>query len=359
MRRIISVSLLALALTAGIGQVPAFAADPKAPLELAANAPDRHVVVPGDTLWSISARFLKQPYRWPELWRMNEDEIKNPHRIYPGQVLVLERDADGRPRLRVGGASGSGSQEAKLSPKVYETFQPKEIPSIPFDLIQPYLAKPLVMDVATMDELPRVVSAENRRELLGAGDRIYVGNLKERAINWNIYRRGAELKDPDTRELLGYESTHVGTAVLKKEGNPATLEITRSSYEIQLGNMLTKHVDPEVIAFVPRPVQAGIKARILTIYGASGLGGQYSIIGISKGRADGLEVGHVMAYSVAGREVAERYTNAKTTVRTDYKTPDELSGHVFIFQVFERIAYALVLSADTPIMIGDVVHSPE
>jgi len=82
--------------------------------ELAPNAPDAYTVKRGDTLWDISALYLKRPWRWPELWGMNLEQIRNPHLIYPGQVLLLERDGD-RARLRVaGGPSGTD----KLSPRV-------------------------------------------------------------------------------------------------------------------------------------------------------------------------------------------------------------------------------------------------
>src|SRR5687767_2030375 len=68
--------------------------------ELAPNAPEEYTVKRGDTLWGISGMYLTRPWRWPELWGMNMEEILNPHRIYPGQQLVLEK-LDGRARLRL------------------------------------------------------------------------------------------------------------------------------------------------------------------------------------------------------------------------------------------------------------------
>ena len=83
--------------------------------ELAPNAPDSHTVKRGDTLWDISKLFLKSPWRWPELWGMNMDQIRNPHLIYPGQVLVLDKSG-GRARLRVAQEGPDGT--VKLSPRV-------------------------------------------------------------------------------------------------------------------------------------------------------------------------------------------------------------------------------------------------
>ncbi|MBL8480105.1 MAG: LysM peptidoglycan-binding domain-containing protein, partial [Sterolibacteriaceae bacterium] len=84
MRRIISALLISISSTLALAQGAQ-------PLQLADGAPDRHVVVAGDTLWSIAAKFLKDPYRWGELWKLNATEIKNPQRIFPGQVLALDR----------------------------------------------------------------------------------------------------------------------------------------------------------------------------------------------------------------------------------------------------------------------------
>jgi hypothetical protein len=360
MRRIISAPLLALFLTAGLLQVPATVsaatAQATAPLELAPNAPQRYTVVKGDTLWDISAKFLKSPWRWPELWRMNKEDIKNPHWIYPGQVLVLTFDADGRPRLCIEGKScGEAGRDVKLEPKIYVEPQKKAIASIPYDLIRPYLERPLVMDLAQMDRLPRVVSAENDRIALGAGDKIFatgiVGNSQR---VWHTYRPGRPLTEIGSREVLGYEAIYTGSARLIVEGEPSTLLVTRSAQETGRGDRLVPEIEPSIISFVPRAPDRALRGQILSIYGSDGHAGRYSVISFSRGAQDGVEVGHVFNLMTAGRSVDERFNGVKRT----YLTPDQQSGLVFVFQVFDRVSYALIMSADDPVRIGDVVESP-
>ena len=352
MRRIITVSVLALGLAAGLPQFSAIAAPATKPLTLAPNAPDRHVVVPGDTLWDISAKFLNEPFRWPELWRLNAEDIKNPHLIYPGQVLILERDADGKPRLRV---AGGVVRDGKVEPKIYAEAHQKAIASIPFDVIRPYLVYPKVMDIGQLDAMPRVVAAMDDRELLAMGDVIYVIGITDRHMDWQIYRPGKELRDPDSGELLGYESTHIGSARLRTEGHPASLTVSSSKFEAQMMDRLEKSRDPEVITYMPRAPTFDVKGRILTMYGATeGVGGKHSVVSISRGAKDGIQVGHVLQLSTAGKMVTERFNNR----RNDYITPDEPNGFVFLFQVFDRVSYGIVMSAERPILLGDVVTTP-
>jgi hypothetical protein len=355
MRRIISAPLLALFLTVGLAQVPAHAAKATAPLELAPNAPERYTVVRGDTLWDISGKYLKSPWRWPELWRMNKEDIRNPHLIYPGQVLVLTYDADGNPRLCIEGQPcGGNARDVKLEPKIYIDPQRKAIPSIPYDVIRPYLARPLVMDQSRIEALPRVVSAENDRIALGAGDKIYVAGINGNGPSiWHIYRQGDKLREPGSREILGYEAVYTGSGRLLAEGNPATLQITRSPIEIFRGDRLVPEVEPEIIAYVPHMPESEIRGRVLTLYGAAGYAGRHSVISFSRGARDGVEVGHVFNLLRAGRHVDDRAKGYKES----FVMPDTPTGRVFVFQVFDRVSYALVMSADDPIVAGDIVAS--
>ena len=353
MRRIISAPLLALFLTAGLLQVPAHAAKTTAPLELAPNAPERYTIVRGDTLWDISGKYLKSPWRWPELWRMNKEDIRNPHLIYPGQVLVLEYDADGKPRLRI---EGSGNpRDVKVEPRIYVEPHKKAIASIPYDLIRPYLERPLVMDREQLDSLPRIVSAENDRIALGAGDKIFATGIPSGGKQvWHSYRQGRALMETGSREVLGYEAIYTGSARMLVPGEPATLQLTRSAQEVSRGDKLIPEVEPSIIAYMPRAPEQAISGQILTIYGTVGHAGRYSVVSFSRGARDGVEVGHVFNLMTAGRNVDERFDGIKRT----YRTPDQQTGLIFVFQVFDRVSYGLIMAADDPIRIGDIVASP-
>src|SRR6267378_4324898 len=121
------------------------------------TAPDRYVVQRGDTLWSIATKFLKDQWRWPEIWRLNQAQIKNPHNISPGDVLVLDRSVS-PPQLRLGDAGDTGPAPAapsggapidagKLFPRVYvDPIAAGPIPSISPRSIEPFLSQPLLIE---------------------------------------------------------------------------------------------------------------------------------------------------------------------------------------------------------------------
>src|SRR5215813_7034075 len=117
------------------------------------TAPDRYIVVEGDTLWSIAGRFLQNPWQWPEIWKMNQEQIKNPNRIYPGDVIVLDRSAE-EARLRL-----AERETVRLSPQVrIERIAAKPVPALPPAVIEPFLAKPLIVGTADLDTLPRITA---------------------------------------------------------------------------------------------------------------------------------------------------------------------------------------------------------
>ena len=109
-------------------------------IQLQNNYPDRYVVVKGDTLWGISAKFLKDPWQWPKVWKMNRAEIKNPHRIYPGDVVVLDTSS-GSPQLKV------LHETITLQPGIREeALEAEAIPTIAPSIIDPFLTQPLLIE---------------------------------------------------------------------------------------------------------------------------------------------------------------------------------------------------------------------
>lgn len=345
MRRIIAALLLSAFSTTWT-----LADEGSKPIELKPDAPDRHIVVPGDTLWGLANEFLKDPYRWPELWRLNPDQIKNPQRIYPGQVLILDRSGN-QPAIKVG-------ELVKAEPKVYSEPIRKELPAIPQGEIEPYLSQPLVIEKDGLANAPRIIATEENRVFVGAGDEFFAAGIDDPATSWNVYRPGDALKDPDTKEVLGYEAVYLGVAKRTDEkaveSGVVGFRVINSKLEIGTGDRLIPVPRADVISYVPHPPAGQIEGKVLSLYGSVGEGATFSIIALSKGKEDGLEVGHVLAIHRARSETPDRgEKDAKT-----YKLPEQRYGLVFVFRVFDRISYALVMSVTRSITIGDVVRTP-
>jgi hypothetical protein len=338
MIRIISALLLSVSTACTLAQ-------DSQPLQLADNAPDRHVVVPGDTLWSISGKFLKEPYRWPQLWRMNQEQVRNPHRIYPGQVLVLDRSGS-QPQLRL--------ETVKIAPKVHSEQRSRAIPSIPQHIIEPFLSKPLVIEADGLKDAPKIVATQEDRVYIGPGGRVYVSGLKGKEKLWQVFRPTKPIVDPETNEILGHEAFYLGTATVAAEGEPATFDIATAVQEIGVGDRLIPAARADVVHYAPHVPAQAIQGRIAAIYGGVKETGRHSIVTLNRGSRDGVEIGHVLALYRNGGERLYRDENETTAI----KLPAERYGLAFVFRVFERISYALVMDVTRPVVVSDIVRTP-
>ncbi|MDS4012964.1 MAG: LysM domain-containing protein [Candidatus Accumulibacter sp.] len=338
MIRILSALLVALAsaLCAAAGQE----------LQLAQGAPNRHIVVPGDTLWGISATFLREPWRWPEVWRMNREQVRNPHRIYPGDVIVLERDARGNPRLRL--------QSSKLRPQVYSEPTQEHIPSIPPNVIRPFLTDALLFEQSSLDKAALIIATPEDRVHLSNGDLAYVDNADPKQRTWNIFRKDRPLRDPDSAAIIGYEAFHLGTAEQLRPGAPATFAILTAKQEIGRGDRLLPSSRQPLLAYVPHKPDFLVEARVISVYGGVDTAGQGSVVALNRGAADGIEIGHVLA-AERNRAVTQRDENDRPIQVT---IPDQRVGLLFVFRTFDRLAYALVVQAENTIDVNDFARTP-
>ncbi len=335
--------------------------------DLAPNAPDSHTVQPGDTLWGISKLFLTSPWRWPELWGMNLTQIRNPHLIYPGQVLFLEKK-DGRATLRVGqGEVGTPTNTVRLNPRVRsELLDNGAIAAIPVHLIGPFLNEAVVFETNELDTAPRIVAAQEGRVMLGRGDTAYVRGDLAGARDFRLFRQLVPLTDPLTREVLGYEGRYVGTAEHVRRGDtqlaangvnvvvPDTFRITSTRLEGAVGDRLSPVPMQELVAYVPHAPSAPVDGRIVSIYGDGLRAGQNQVVAINKGKRDGIERGHVLALWRTGTDAVDRTGAMKQALRL----PDEQHGTLFVFRTFERVSYALILSVQHPVRAGDHFTQP-
>ncbi len=338
MVRIISALILA---------VTAACVSAQEPVKLVANPPDRHIVVPGDTLWGISGKFLQEPWRWPEVWRMNRDEIKNPHRIYPGDIIVLDTSS-GSPRLKI-------AKPLKLSPQVHSEDNPQAIPSIPANAIEPFLSKPLVIEADGLESAPRIAASQEDRVFLGNGDTGFVSGIPDaQVIDWQVYRPGKPMKDPETKDVIGYEAYYLGNAKLVQPGSPAVIRIVTAKEEIARGDRLVPALPPNLTTYLPHKPEVTVDGRIIAIYGGVNEAGKLSIISINRGNRDGLELGHVLA--LFRKRASEGYNDNNRRISTEL--PEERYAVAFVFRTFERISYALIMESSKPIIVNDAVRNP-
>lgn len=316
-------------------------------VSIADDAPDSYTVVKGDTLWGISGRFLKQPWRWPEVWRLNRDQIRNPHLIYPGQIIHLDRSG---PWLSIGRRVG----DDKLFPQVYEEPLGEAVPSIPLGVIEPFLTRPLVVDEARLEGAATIVATETSRVYMGAGDTVFAKNVRDDVEVWQVFRPVKPMLDPQTGETIAYEAAYLGAARVSERTSPTTLEIVEAVEEIGTGDLMLPSEHPSVFSYAPHAPEQAIDGRLMSIYRGVSETGRLNVVALNIGERDGLERGHVLAL-YRNRGIAEfKGEDGKET----FQLPEKRYGLVFVFRTFERVSYALVMDSDGPVAINDAVRKP-
>lgn len=329
------------------------------------NHPERYTVVKGDTLWDISARFLNEPWRWPDVWQINP-QIANPHLIFPGDTIVLSF-INGKPQLSIAGngipaEDQSGPDQAKgslikLSPSIRTTAISKAIPVIPIDAVQQFLTRPYVADKAQLDRAPYVVAFADEHLAGGSGYLAYVRAIRGgNKTKFDVIRPGKPYRDADTGEILGYEALYVASSELQRTGDPATVLLTSTELEVLKGDRLIRTTEDQPLqAFFPKPPQRRVRGSIIAVLNGVSQIGQYNIVVVDRGRADGLESGSVLAIDRKGEAVRD-------TVRTDrrgrVKLPDERAGTLMIFRTFPRVSFGLVMRATKALHVNDRVRNP-
>ena len=331
-------------------------------ITLQKNHPERYVVKKGDTLWGISGTFLKDPWQWPKVWKMNRAEIKNPHLIYPGDVVVLDMSS-GSPEFKL------LRQTVTLEPGVIEEPLEKEaIYTIPPNVIGPFLSQPLLIEQDELETAPRIVGAQDNRLILSPGTRVYINNLDDGDKKfWNIYRPGDVLKDPDSNEILGTEAIYLGDVRISKFGEPASGNIVKAKEEIFTKDRLVVASEGFKESFVPHAPDNEVSGRIIKIYGGVAEAGPETVVSINLGKLNGIEDGHVLAISRHGRLIKDpeykedksKPVDKESKIKPDeIKLPDERVGLLMIFRTFDRVSYGLIMQTSDAIYTLDTVHTP-
>jgi hypothetical protein len=349
------------AIAASGTQAPAGNADAGAVVN--PTAPKQYTVKRGDTLWGIASMFLRDPWLWPEVWIINP-QVPNPHLIYPGDTLALAYGANGRAQVRLEQAGA-----VRLDPRLRDSAIDSAIPTIPYAAIAAFLSRPTLLTADEIRHAPYVLAFRDMHQVAGSGNEVYVRNLTaDENSRFNVIHVSDELRDPDDGRVLGYIGIYTATALVQRPGNPAKALLIDPARETLQGDRLLTPSDQGPANFMLKGPAGDVHGRILAVVGGTDLIGEYNVVAINRGARHGLEPGTVLAVDSVGDTTLDLYRGGKnigdstngvgTSFAPTVRLPNERTGTILVFKVFDRVSYALVVGASDAIHTGDVVHNP-
>jgi hypothetical protein len=240
------------------------------------------------------------------------------------------------------------------------------IPSIPAGEIEPYLTRPLITGPEGLDAAPQIIASRDARAIFGEGDLVYVVGLDPKAGDqWYLYRRGRDLVSADGSELLGVEQRFLGSAKVERFAEVSTVRITTAKEEIVNGDRLIPAPRGQLMSYAPHAPTRPVQGQIIATDRDAIEAGRGWVVTLDRGSRDGLDVGTVLAVY----RVVPPIPDPRPVIRPPYEprvfeperwlnVPDERSGLVFVFRVFDRVSYALVLNTTDPVVVGNFVRNP-
>jgi hypothetical protein len=343
------------------------------------GAPMHYTVKSGDTLWGIASMYLKDPWLWPEVWIINP-QVPNPHLIYPGDKLALAYGAGGRVEVRLEKAGLT-----RLDPQLRSAAIESSIPTIPYSAIAAFLSRPTVLTADEIHHAPYVVAFRDMHQTGGSDNEVYLRNLSGAAPNsrYVIVHVAGPLVDPDDGKTVGYQGVYTATALVERPGEITKAVLVDPAQETLAGDRLLSAEGSEPPATFTLSVPTGdVHGRIIGVVtgttppnrkpACQGCGldlvGQYDVVVINRGKHHGLQPGNVLAIDHIGDTVLDLYhggssisgntTGFATSFAPHVKLPNERAGTLFVFRVFDRVSYGLVVGANNAIYTGDIVRTP-
>lgn len=320
-------------------------------LTVLSDSPNTYVVKEGDTLWDISAIFLDEPWRWPEIWQKNP-AVENPDLIYPGDVLNLIY-VDGSPRIVM---ERGARQVVRLSPQVRETALLSPIPVIARQALRGFLAENRIIEKATYESAPYILASATDNLIMGAGHEAYVrGDWASNVNHYEVFRLGAAYMDNESDELLGQEAIYLGEInIVADEGDGLKRAmIVSSKEELRAGDRLlpreTSPIDP---SFFPTTPSSTMQGQIIGLLNDESKAAQFESIVIDLGARDGLKVGDILSIERAMPSVRDPISNKPVAL------PATEIGLVLTYRTFEKLSYGVILSLTQPSAVGDAVSAP-
>jgi LysM repeat protein len=332
---------------------------PEGAVAINPNAPDRYVVKRGDTLWGIAKVFLRDPWFWPEIWQVNP-QVQNPHLIYPGDTMRLVY-IHGRPAILL-----QRGDAARVEPRVRSEPLDSAVTTIPYATVAAFMSKPSVLAKEQIKDAPYVLATRDLHVLMADGDTLYARGFTgpvELGSHYNVVRVGDALRDPDDNRIVGYDGIFTGAGHITRDGDPATLIMTESARETEPGDKLFAGGVDVPLDFIPSAPKIKTNGRIMAVSNGVSIIGQYAVVVINRGAADGLAPGNVLAVFQAGEVIHDTankgFLNGMSRLASPkVRLPDERTGTFMVFKTFEHLSYGLIMEATNVIRVADRVENP-
>ena len=333
-------------------------------IALAPNAPESYVVKRGDTLWGIAKVFLRDPWYWPEIWQVNQ-QIQNPHLIYPGDTLRLAY-IDGQPRVILQRGTMERGDSARVVPRIRSQPLAAAVTTIPYETVSAFMSKPSVLDKEQIKLAPYVFATRDNHVAVSDGDTMYARGFShpvELGTHYNVIRVGDPLRDPDDNHIVGYDGIFTGAGRVTRTGDPVTFIMTESTRETEPGDKLFAGGVDVPLDFIPSAPKVKVKGRIMAVSDGVTLIGQYRVVVINRGARDGLSPGNVLAVFDRGGIVLDTESKGFLSGMSHVgakkvRIPDERSGTFMVFKTFDKMSYGLIMEAKNIIRVADTVANP-
>jgi LysM repeat protein len=327
------------------------------PVVMNPSAPASYTVKRGDTLWGISSMYLRDPWLWPEIWHVNP-AVRNPHLIYPGDVLTLAYAANGQPQVTL-----TAGNSLRVEPLVRSSPLDGPIATIPYQAIAAFLGRPSIVSKEELRDAPRIAALRDAHMVAGAGHDVYVKGLADKGPGrYSVVRVAEELKDPESGKVLGYMGIYTGAAQVEHTEAISRASIIESARESQAGDLLfIDDMQTSSADIVPRAPPAGVDGQIIAVVDGVRMIGQYKVVAINRGSRQGLEAGHVLAIDQRGEVVKDhscRTNNLSWCIGKNMKLPDERAGTLLVFKTYDLMSYGLIVNASVPVRVTDRVRTP-
>jgi hypothetical protein len=339
---------------------PPTAEAPAGGVEINPNAPESYVVKRGDTLWGIAKVFLRDPWFWPEIWQVNP-QIQNPHLIYPGDTLRLVY-IEGKPTIML-----QRGDAARVLPRVRSQPLEGAITTIPYETVAAFMSKPSVLAKEQIATAPYVLATRDMHVIMADGDTLYARGFSspvELGTHYNVVRVGDALRDPDDdNRIVGYDGIFTGAGHVTRGGDPVTLMMTESARETEAGDKLFAGGIDVPLDFIPSAPKVKTSGSIIAVSNGVTVIGQYEVVVINRGAADGLAPGNVLAVFQSGeviRDTANKgFLNTMSRLHAEkVRLPDERCGTFMVFKTFDHLSYGLIMEATNVIRVADRVENP-